>query len=31
LRRQARHGQLPSIYRESAVKSALRYLRRKAA
>ena len=31
LRRRARHGQLPSIYREPAVKSALRQLRRKAA
>ena len=31
LRRRARHGQLPSIYREPAVKSALRYLRRKLA
>jgi putative transposase len=30
-RRRARHGQLPSIYREPAVKSALRQLRRKAA
>jgi transposase len=31
LRRRAHHGQLPSIYREPAVESALRYLRRKAA
>jgi transposase len=31
LRRRAHHGQLPSIYREPAVKSALRQLRRKAA
>jgi transposase len=31
LRRRARPGQLPSIYREPAVQSALRYLRRKAA
>ena len=31
LRRRAHHGQLPSIYHESAVKSALRQLRRKAA
>jgi transposase len=31
LRRRAHHGQLPSIYREPAVKSALRYLRQKAA
>jgi transposase len=31
LRRRARHGQLPAIYREPAVKSALRHLRRKAA
>ncbi len=31
LRRRAHHGRLPSIYREPAVKSALRYLRRKAA
>jgi transposase len=30
LRRRAHHGQLPSIYREPAVKSALRHLRRKA-
>ena len=31
LRRRARHGQLPSIYRELAVNSAVRHLRRKAA
>ena len=31
LRRRAHHGQLPSIYREPAVQSALRQLRRKAA
>jgi hypothetical protein len=31
LRRRAHHGQLPSIYREPAVKSALCYLRQKAA
>jgi putative transposase len=31
LRRRARHGQLPSIYHEPTVKSALRQLRRKAA
>jgi transposase len=31
LRRRAHHGQLPSIYREPIVKSALRQLRRKAA
>ena len=31
LRRRAHHGQLPSIYREPAVQSALRYLRRKVA
>jgi transposase len=31
LRRRAHHGQLPSLYREPTVKSALRQLRRKAA